>query len=163
MIYFLNNTEKEFGDLTIVDFLLSKKTCYCGVRSIYKRIKEIIECLKTLNQLDSVIKSGNTKELIKINSLIGISRTLRNEIFKEYYDVNVFQTEQQVTSKFANELKKFHNAIEDLEINKCELCHQLNTNSEMAAVLNEQLVKHSIFKIIYILGYLVKSIRSKKY
>lgn len=140
----VNKSVLKFSGLNTFEFVQSKADCYCGLRTIKKRLQEIMECAKCIHEFKEIECSGDTEKINNFNSLYGFSKTFRNIINKEYYHDNMQLnfTEQKIKNKFGKIIHKFLNKIADSEINVCELCHQLNSNSEMATITKETVEKH---------------------
>lgn len=128
-----------------MEFVQSKADCYCGIRSIKKRLQELIECAKCLKQIEKIKRSGDNKFLDEFCTMKTFSKIFRNIIHKEYYEEKIHEnfTEQKTKKEFEQIIDKFKNSIADAEVNVCELCHQLNNSTEMATVTQEAIEKYS--------------------
>lgn len=146
----LKEVIEEFSQLNTLEFVNSKAECYCGIRSIKKRLQEIQECAKCLLQIEEVQHSGNHQKINEFCKLQGYSKIFRNIIHREYYEERLYTNfSQQITEKkFGTTIDQFQATISDTESNMCELCHQLNFKTEMALITKEVIEKYSMFLIV---------------
>lgn len=121
------------------DYLYRKAPCYAGLRTILKRCLDIVECVKHLTSIDDVLKSGDYNELEKFCTLVALPKSLRTLVNRQFYETPELLTEQHALKNHGKLIGAFEETISDVEANKCQLCHQLNTKIEMGVLSAKQL------------------------
>lgn len=158
IIEILNKAHEDFAGLNSLEFVTSKSECYCGIRSIKKRLQEIKESVNCLLQILEVQSSGDHEKIDEFCTLQGYSKTFRNIIYRQYYEEGLYNnfSQQKTVNEFGSIIKEYETTITDTESNTCELCHQLNSNTEMASISNEAIEKYCMFFVLFkFLDYII--------